>query len=120
MRDTAAALYGFFSGFGIPAYVEETVPDNAALPYLTYELKEPEPGGNTSLKARVWYEGTGFGPIVDKVGQIKQAIGQGVSLPVQTGAIWLWPDTNFCQFQPTDEPKLKVAYLSLILGGYKM
>ena len=44
MRDTAAALYTFFSSFGIPAYVEYNVPDNAALPYITYELRDPEAG----------------------------------------------------------------------------
>ena len=120
MRDTAAALYGFFSRFNIPAYVEQTVPDNAALPYITYELREPEAGQNTSLKVRVWYEGTGFAAVVDKVDEIKRALGRGASLHVDNGAVWLWPDTNFCQFQPQDEPKLKVAYLSLIIGAYKM
>ena len=38
MTNTAKALYQFFSGFGLPAYVEYNVPDEAALPYITYRL----------------------------------------------------------------------------------
>ena len=120
MRDTAAALYSFFSSFNLPAYVENTVPENAALPYITYELREPEAGENSSLTARVWYMSNSFSEIVDKVDEIKAAIGGGKSIPVTGGAVWIWQDTNFCQFQPSDEPKMKIAYLMLIIGAYKM
>lgn len=119
MRDTAAALYAFFSSFGIPAYVENNVPENEALPYITYELREPEAGENSSLSARVWYMDTSFGAVADKVDQIKAALGRGKSIPTETGAIWLWPDNPFCQFQPPDEPKLKIAYLLFVIGAYK-
>ena len=119
MIDTAGALYRFFSGFGLPAYVENNVPDIAELPYITYELREPEPGERSSLTARVWYEDTGFQAITEKVDEIKAAIGRGASLPVENGALWLWMDTPFCQFQPPDEPKMKIAYLLLIIGAYK-
>jgi hypothetical protein len=36
------ALYTFFSGFTIPAYAEDSVPDDAALPYITYQIAVPE------------------------------------------------------------------------------
>lgn len=119
MLDTAAALYGFFSSFGIPAYVENNVPDVAVLPYITYELREPERGATCMLTARVWYQDTGFEAISRKVDEIKNAVAEGASLPVENGAIWLWPDDNFCQFQPPDEPKLKIAYLMLVMGAFK-
>ena len=120
MRDTAAALYGFFSGFGIPAYVKDNVPDlitvNGALventpPYITYELREPEPLGKTALAACVWYEETGIGNIADKVDEIKTALKNGVRLDAGDGCIVLYPDTNFCQMMHDDEPKMKYAYL---------
>ena len=119
MKDTAGALYRFFSGFGLPAYVENTVPDDAQLPYITYELREPEAGEQSSLTARVWYYDTGLAAITEKVDEIKAAVRDGASLPVENGAVWLWPDEQFCQFQPPDEPKLKIAYLMLIIGAYK-
>ena len=138
MLDTAIALHSFFSGFGVPAFVENCVPDELYTesvdpvsgktvgvttpvdpPYITYELREPEPGERSSLKARVWDIDTDFEFVARKADEIKTAIGRGISLPVPGGAVWLWLDTNFCQFQPTDEPKLKVAYLSLIIGAFK-
>ena len=128
MRDTAAALYSFFSSFGLPAFVENNVPDvpneNGEMeqfspPYITYELREPEPGKQTSLVARVWYLDTGFDAVTRKVDEIKNALRNGVSIPTNDGAIWLWMDENFCQFQPPDEPKIKIAYLMLIMGSYK-
>ena len=51
MLDTAQALYRFFSSFGIPAFVENNVPDEMPVngqlvqvqpPYITYQLREPE------------------------------------------------------------------------------
>lgn len=128
MRDTAAALYNFFSSFGLPAFVENNVPDvpneNGEMeefspPYITYELREPEPGKQTSLVARVWYLDTGFDAVTRKVDEIKNALRNGASIPTNDGAIWLWMDENFCQFQPPDEPKIKIAYLMLIMGSYK-
>lgn len=128
MIDTAQALYRFFSSFGLPAFVENNVPDvpseNGVLepyapPYITYELREPEVGQRTPLIARVWYLDTGLANICAKVEEIKNAIGTGVSLHVTNGAIWLWQDTHFCQFQPPDEPKIKIAYLRLIMGSFK-
>ena len=32
MTELAAALYDLWSGFGVPAYLQDNVPDNAALP----------------------------------------------------------------------------------------
>lgn len=128
MRDTAQALYSFFSSFGLPAFVENNVPDvpddNGILepfapPYITYELREPEPGKQCSLVARVWYLDTGFDAITRKVDEIKDALMNGYPMQTNNGAIWLWMDTNFCQFQPPDEPKIKIAYLMLVMGSYK-
>lgn len=130
MLDTAVALQTFFSGFGLPAFPENAVPDalynpetgteqSVEPPYITYELREPEPGAKSSLTARVWYIDTDYTAICTKVDEIKAAIGRGVSISVNGGAVWLWMDDKFCQFQPADEPKLKIAYLMLIIGAYK-
>ena len=34
----AAAIYQFWSGFGLTAYEENTVPEDAVFPYVTYQL----------------------------------------------------------------------------------
>lgn len=36
--DRAQAIHSFWNSFGLKAYDENTVPDNAKLPYITYEV----------------------------------------------------------------------------------
>ena len=116
MTQTAMALYAFFSGFGIPAYVEYTEPDNAPPPYITYELTEPEWGESLPLHARVWYRSTSFVEVAGTVDAISAAIGEGASLKTESGAVYLWKDNNWAQFQPMQgDPTLKCAYLSLMI-----
>ena len=116
MTQTAQALYAFFSAFQIPAYVESTEPDGALPPYITYELTEPDWRGRASFHARVWYRSTSFSEIAAKVDEIRAALGEGVSIATESGAVYLWADDNWAQFQPMDgDPTLKCAYLSLII-----
>ena len=116
MTQTAQALYTFFSAFDIPAYVEYTEPDGAQPPYITYQLAEPDWRDNMSIQARVWYRDTSFTAIAAKVDEIRAALGNGISINTDSGAVYLWADGNFAQFQPMEgDPTLKCAYLSLIM-----
>jgi hypothetical protein len=104
--------------------VPDEMPDGSgnmqpvAPPYITYQLIEPDSLSEASFYARVWYYDTSFEAISAKVDAIRHAIGNGVSIPIDGGVVWIWRDTNFCQYQPPDEPALKIAYLSMILGAY--
>jgi len=115
MTNTARALQAFFSSFGIPAYVENTVPDEAALPYITYELVRPDRLRQAAFRARIWYRDTSFVAITAKADAIRRTIEGGYSIKTGDGALRIWPDDNFLQFQPPDEPELKIAYLSMII-----
>lgn len=128
MTTTAKALYQFFNGFGLPAFVENNVPDEfpndegllqpVKPPYITYQLIEPDSLNEASFYARIWYYDTSFAAIAAKADEIRRAVGRGYSVPIDGGVLWIWRDSNFLQFQPADEPTLKIAYLSLILGVY--
>lgn len=120
MKDVAKALYDFWSSFGLPAYPENNVPySNDGVnpvdpPYITYRITRPEWRTQVSTYARVWYKDTSYIAISNKVDQIESRIGEGVMLPTESGFILLFKDLNFCQFEPTEDSRLKVAYLSLI------
>lgn len=114
MTETAKALYQFFSGFTIPAYVEYSPPENAVLPYITYQVVEPDFGVTVPFYARVWYRGTSFEAINAKVDQIRSAIGRGAQVPTQNGAIWIYRDDQFAQNMPMEgDDTLKCVYLSM-------
>lgn len=115
MMNTARALYKFFSGFGIRAYVENNVPETAVLPYITYELLRPDRMRQAPLRARIWYRDPSFAAITAKADEIRHVIEDGYSIVTSNGALRIWPDDNFLQFQPPDEPEMKIAYLSMIL-----
>lgn len=120
MTQVTKALYDFWSSFGLPAYPENNVPysedgvNPVEPPYITYRIVEPEWRTQVSTYARVWYKDTSYRAISSKVDQIKSRIGEGVMLPTDSGFVLLFKDLNFCQYEPTDDSRLKVAYLSLI------
>ena len=94
MTETATALYNFFSGFGIPAYLQDNIPDNAQMPYITYEMIEPEPLATALLNASVWYRDTSVTDICAKADEIKAAIGSGKDLPTPSGVVHLFREKN--------------------------
>ena len=119
MINVATALYEFFSGFGIPAYEENSVPDTATYPYITYRLIQPEWHEAGSLYANVWYRGSSLSPLLAKVDQISNAIGEGKSIKTPDGVIYLHKDMLFFQMltQENDE-MVKCGYLSLVINAF--
>ena len=117
MTQTATALYNFFSGFGIPAYIQGNIPDNATMPYITYELIEPEPLATALFHASVWYRGTNVEGIAEKVDEIRAAIGNGVNLPTESGVIHIFRERNgtFGQIMNDPNRETKRAYLSMMI-----
>lgn len=117
MTSTANALYAFFSSFGIPAYVTDNIPDNVQMPYITYDVIEPEPLASGRLNASVWYRGTSYTEISAKVDQIKAAIGNGVSLPTPTGSVYLFRENNsaFARFMNDPNRETKRALLAILI-----
>ena len=53
--DKSQALHEFWSSFGLPAYASETVPDDATLPYITYDVSTDSLDYVINLNASLWY-----------------------------------------------------------------
>lgn len=115
MSQIASALYEFWSSFGIPAFVENYVPDDQALPYITYHVTYPEWREQSSIYATVWTHSSSFVPLAQLVDQIEERIGEGVQLNTEDGVLMLYKDITFMQIQPQEDINIKAAYLSLII-----
>lgn len=111
MIKSAQAIYQFLSSFGIPAYNENKVPDNAELPYITYSLINADWRDSTVMNVSIWYAGTSLTEVYKKADEIGAKIGEGLRLPVENGCVWLNKDNPFCQDQPTDKDNVTVVYL---------
>lgn len=94
----AAALHGFFESFGVPAYEENTVPDDAAFPYVTYEAASDAYGADVMLSASLWWRSPSWALVNDKAEEIGRRIGLGgVLLPCEGGRLWIKRGSPFAQ-----------------------
>ena len=106
----AAALYNFFSGFGLEAWEENSVyalENPPAFPYLTYEMRTNAFGDyDTAITFSLWYRSTSWAAANAKVEEISAAIGRiGKSIPVSGGYILIMRDSPFAQSMgdPSDD-----------------
>lgn len=116
MINTAATLKTFFSGFDIPAYAEDSVPDNINLPYITYPLREPEWNSQSTYFCQIWYKKKQLEKLLQKADQVVAAIGEGLIIDQTEGMIVLYPSTPLIQIL-TDEDSQR-AYINLIMNAY--
>lgn len=114
MTNTAAALYTFFSSFGWPAYAENSIPDSAELPYITYSPVQPDWRDEAILQARLWDRSTTYADVNAKADQIAKRIGEGLRVPARGGFIWINKGAPFAQTMSTSAD-IKVLYLNMTL-----
>lgn len=72
--DKWSAQKMYWSSFGLPAYEENTVPDDAVMPYLTYQAVNGQLGGVPNASANLYYKGTSWTRIMQEVNQMEKAI----------------------------------------------
>ena len=60
----AQTINSFWNSFGIPAYDMYAVPNDAQMPYITYEYVEDNFDNTVILSASIWYKSTGNGRIL--------------------------------------------------------
>lgn len=111
------ALQKFFEGFGIPAYVSSSTPEQAKYPYLTYS---PVVGdftdGEVSMEVDLWYYTTSEAAPNNKAREIYNAIGMGgVMLKHDEGAIWVKRGNPWCQSVPDTNEMIKRRYINIDL-----
>lgn len=118
MIDTAQALNEFWSGFGLPAYMVNTVPDDAVMPYITYSIAETEPLEASTHYAQVFYRSASNRELFAKVDEIKNAIGNGVRIDCVGGYVVIRPASPFIQITVDADPANRFAYISMQLNCY--
>ena len=111
----AAAIYQFWSGFGLTAYEENTVPDDAKFPYITYQLVTDSFDREIPLTASLWYRSESWTAINAKAEEISQKISRGGKIiPCDDGAIWLKRGQPFAQNMGDESDNLiKRKYLNI-------
>ena len=111
----AAAIYQFWSGFGLTAYEENTVPTDAAFPYVTYQLVTDSFDHEVSATASMWYRDESWIDINAKTEEISSNIGFGGKIiKCDGGRIWIKRGHPFAQDMGDESDGLvKRKYLNL-------
>ena len=110
-----AALQSFFNSI-MPSYASSSVPDNATLPYLTYELiTSAWNGGEVGLTVNMWFRTTSEKEPNAAVDKLSNAIGLGgVQLPCDDGVIWLKRGSPWAQSLTDETDKtIKRRYINV-------
>lgn len=103
--NSAQAYQAFWAGFTWPAYDENTVPDSAQMPYITYEQARGYIGDSIPLSASLWTRSTSWADVELKANEIGAAIGLGgKTIPFDNGRLWILRGATFSQrmSEPSD------------------
>ena len=111
----AAAIYQFWSSFGLTAYEENTVPTDAVFPYITYQLVTDSFYREIPITASLWYRSESWTTINAKTEEISQKISRGGKIiSCDGGAIWLKRGQPFAQnMRDESDDLIKRKYLNI-------
>lgn len=109
----AQSIHEFWSGFGIPAYDENSVPDNATFPYITYSVVTDSLDYVALLTASIWYRSSSWESVTLKAMEISFALKDGVLIKLDKGYTYLYRGTPFGQRVKDDDDMIKRIYLNV-------
>lgn len=114
------ALHSFWSSFGLKAYDESTVPDNAMEQnngaYITYGVSTSTFEDPVPLHASIWYRDTSWSDITAKADEISKGIGYGGKLvPFDGGYLWIVRGVPFAQRMEDDDDQVRRIYLNIMV-----
>ena len=112
--DKWQAIDLFWNSFGLPAYDQNTVPSDAAFPYITYNASSGAMGGLIVLSASIWYYSESWEDISKKADQIAREIGHGYKImSVDGGYLWITRGTPFAQRMSDEaDDKIRRMYIN--------
>ena len=118
--DKGQALNAFWNTF-TKAYDQNTVPDDAVLPRITYSVSESGFNEPVVMSASIWDRGTSWKSVTDILKAIEAAIGAGGKvIGYDGGAIWIKTGTPFAQRMSDTDSSIRRIVLNIeaeYIGG---
>lgn len=114
--DKEQAIHHIWSQFGLKAYDENSVPDDAQMPYITYNVSVGAIENVQLLNGSLWYRSTSWTEITQKSHEIAEYIGGNgyVVLKIDGGYVWVTQGSPFAQRMPDDgDDMVKRIYINL-------
>lgn len=113
--DKYEALNKFYNSFGIKAYEENSVPEKAKMPYITYEvITSSFSDDNVALSLQIWFNETKLVAIDNLTEKISAALSGGRKLKCDDGYIVLYRGNPFAQSIKTIDKTIKCKYVTIM------
>lgn len=117
--DKWEAQYAFWSGFGVPAYEANSVPDRnkVSFPYITYEPANSSFNDTSYLSASIWTRSSSWEQADVLSDSILDALKNGGKyVACDGGALWFCPGSPFSQSMGDEhDDKIRRKILSITL-----
>ena len=113
--DKSQAIDSFWNSFGLPAYDENTVPDDAAIPRITYTVETDSLDNVISLNASIWYRSKSWADISKKAEEIGEYIAKMIppSIPIDNGRLYITKGSPFAQRMTDPDDSIRRIYLNI-------
>ncbi len=109
------AINHFWNSFDIPAFDENSVPDDTPFPYISYSEATDSLGNVVMLNASIWDRSTSWQTISLKADEIAKKIGEKgfTSIKLDDGYVWFVKGTPFAQRMADPSKDIKRIYLNV-------
>ena len=115
MADEWTALHSFWNGFGLSAYDEFTVPDDAQMPYITYESAVSGFDESIQLSASLYYRSTSWTEISQKASEIYSHVSGGTGVDYDHGRLWITAPSSFAtRMDEPDDQNVRRIVLQIV------
>lgn len=117
--DRWQALYNFWSRFGLNAYEENSVPEDAGFPRLTYQASVSTFNEPVPLSASIWYRDDNehdknWRPVDQKADEVSAFIGMGGIMEIYDGgALWVRRGSPFAQRMSDPDTSVRRVVLQI-------
>jgi hypothetical protein len=93
------AIQAFWESFGLTAYDETSVPDDAPFPYITYQVHTSSIGELCITNVSIWYRSYSWKEISEKTEEISEAITKmnPPSVKIDGGRLYITKGVPFAQ-----------------------
>ena len=112
--DKQQAFYKLWSMFNIPAYDENSVPDDATFPRIDYQVMTDSIDSPVFPIAKLWYRNTSWTAVDAKLNEIASYIEEMLPISLDNGYMNVTPGTPFAQrMTAEDDPTIKGYLINL-------
>lgn len=114
--DKQQAMQAFYQGFGLPAYEESDVPDDADLKtgYITYQKMEGEFEEPVFPSCSLWHRNPSWKMLESVKNNINDTLKNGgLIIPIESGRVWIQRGSPFAQTVSEDDNSIRRYLINL-------